>query len=49
MIRGVTVVAMLRDEAFHFLRIGSFLERADGTLRLLDARSSSTAGELHGR
>jgi uncharacterized alpha-E superfamily protein len=48
MIRGVTVVAMLRDEAFHFLRIGSFLERADGTVRLLDARSSSSAGEQHG-
>jgi uncharacterized alpha-E superfamily protein len=47
MIRGVTVVAMLRDEAFHFMRIGSFLERADGTVRLLDARSSSTAGGLH--
>jgi uncharacterized alpha-E superfamily protein len=47
MIRGVTVVAMLRDEAFHFMRIGSFLERADGTVRLLDARSSSTADELH--
>ncbi len=43
MIRGVHVVAMLRDEAYHFIRIGSFLERADGTLRLLDARSSSTA------
>jgi uncharacterized alpha-E superfamily protein len=40
MIRGVTVVAMLRDEAFHFMRIGSFLERADGTARLLDARSA---------
>ncbi|MEO6078838.1 MAG: alpha-E domain-containing protein [Steroidobacteraceae bacterium] len=45
MIRGVHVVAMLRDEAYHFIRIGSFLERADGTLRLLDARSSSTAAE----
>ncbi len=48
MIRGVTVVAMLRDAAFHFLRLGSFLERADGTVRLLDARSSSSAGEPHG-
>jgi hypothetical protein len=27
--RGVTVGTMLQDEAFHFLRIGSFLERAD--------------------
>jgi uncharacterized alpha-E superfamily protein len=44
MIRGVHVVAMLRDEAYHFMRIGSFLERADGTLRLLDARSSSEHG-----
>jgi uncharacterized alpha-E superfamily protein len=43
MIRGVHVVAMLRDEAYHFIRIGSFLERADGTLRLLDARSSAGA------
>ena len=25
--RGVTVGTMLQDEAFHFIRIGSFLER----------------------
>lgn len=47
-IRGVTVVAMLRDEAFHFMRLGSFLERADGTARLLDARSTSSAAGEHG-
>ena len=29
--RGVTVGTMLQDESFHFLRIGSFLERADNT------------------
>ena len=28
--RGVTVGTMLQDEAFHFLRIGSFLEREIG-------------------
>lgn len=44
-IRGVHVVAMLRDEAYHFMRIGSFLERADGTLRLLDARSTSVGAQ----
>jgi uncharacterized alpha-E superfamily protein len=49
LIRGVNVVAMLRDEAFHFMRIGSFLERADGTARLLDARTSSNAGDPHGQ
>jgi uncharacterized alpha-E superfamily protein len=47
-IRGVTVVAMLRDEAFHFMRMGTFLERADGTSRLLDARSASGAFGVHG-
>lgn len=47
-IRGVTVVAMLRDEAFHFMRMGTFLERADGTSRLLDARSTSSATGEHG-
>jgi uncharacterized alpha-E superfamily protein len=48
MIRGVTVVAMLRDEAFHFMRMGTFLERADGTARLLDARSTSGTTSEHG-
>jgi uncharacterized alpha-E superfamily protein len=28
---------MLRDEAFHFTRIGTFLERADNTARILKA------------
>jgi uncharacterized alpha-E superfamily protein len=36
--RGVTIGTMLRDEAFHFTRIGTFLERADSTARLLMAR-----------
>lgn len=36
--RGVTLGTMLQDEAFHFLRIGTFLERADNTARLLDAK-----------
>ncbi len=36
--RGVTVGTMLQDEALHFLRIGTFLERADNTARLLDVK-----------
>lgn len=36
--RGVTLGTMLQDEAFHFLRIGTFLERADNTARLLDVK-----------
>jgi uncharacterized alpha-E superfamily protein len=35
--RGVTIGTMLRDEAFHFTRIGTFLERADSTARILTA------------
>ena len=35
--RGVTIGTMMRDEAFHFTRIGAFLERADNTARILTA------------
>jgi uncharacterized alpha-E superfamily protein len=31
---------MLRDEAFHFTRIGTFLERSDSTARILTAHQS---------
>ena len=36
--RGVTLGTMLQDEAFHFSRLGTFLERADNTARLLDVK-----------
>jgi uncharacterized alpha-E superfamily protein len=36
--RGVTIGTMLRDEAFHFVRLGTFVERGDNTARLLDVR-----------
>jgi uncharacterized alpha-E superfamily protein len=35
--RGVTIGTMMRDESFHFTRIGTFLERADSTARILTA------------
>jgi uncharacterized alpha-E superfamily protein len=38
--RGVTIGTMMRDEAFHFTRIGTFLERADSTARILTAHQS---------
>jgi uncharacterized alpha-E superfamily protein len=43
--RGVTVGTMLQDESLHFLRIGTFLERADNTARLLDVKFQSLAGD----
>jgi uncharacterized alpha-E superfamily protein len=47
--RGVTVGTMLQDEALHFIRIGTFLERADNTARLLDVKYHAlTGGEFFG-
>jgi len=36
--RGVTYGTILRGEAFNFSRLGSFLERADNTARILDVK-----------
>jgi len=36
--RGVAVGTMLQDESLHFKRLGTFLERADNTARLLDVK-----------
>ena len=46
--RGVTVGTMLMDEALHFLRIGTFLERADNTARLLDVKFHALFGGAPG-
>ena len=46
--RGVTVGTMLQDDALNFLRIGTFLERADNTARLLDVKFHALAGEYFG-
>lgn len=36
--RGVTFGTMLSDEALYFIRLGTFLERADNTARILDVK-----------
>lgn len=36
--RGVTYGTIMRGEAFNFSRLGTFLERADNTARLLDVK-----------
>ncbi len=48
LLRGVTSGTMLRDEAFHFLRIGTLLERADNTARLLDVKFHARTADFHG-
>jgi uncharacterized alpha-E superfamily protein len=49
--RGVMIGTMLKDEAFHFLRLGTFIERADSTARILDAKFDleEEAAEARGR
>ena len=36
--RGVTFGTIRRDEAFHFHRLGTYMERADNTSRILDVK-----------
>ena len=38
LLRGVSYGTMLRDDTFRFLRLGTFLERADNTARILDVK-----------
>jgi uncharacterized alpha-E superfamily protein len=42
--RGVTVGTALKDDAFYFIQLGTFLERADNTARILDVRFADSNG-----
>ena len=44
--RGVTIGTMLKDEAFYFVRLGTFLERADNTARLVDVKFHGSQAPL---
>ncbi len=46
--RGVVLGTMLQDDAFRFLRLGTFIERADNTARLLDVRFHAIKADYHG-
>ncbi len=46
--RGVSVGTMLQDESLHFIRIGTFLERADNTARLLDVKFHALSRDYFG-
>lgn len=43
--RGVTTGTMLQDEALSFMRLGTFLERADNTARILDVKFKFLDGD----
>ena len=44
--RGVQFGTMLKDDAFHFMRLGTFLERADNTARILDVKFQASGSEM---
>jgi uncharacterized alpha-E superfamily protein len=46
--RGVVLASMLRDEGYHFMQIGTFLERIDGVARLLLIRLACEAAAARG-
>ncbi len=46
--RGVTVGTMLMDEALYFMRLGTFLERADNTARLVDVKFHALESDFYG-
>lgn len=46
--RGVAIGTMLQDEAFHFYRMGTFLERADNTARLIDVKFHAVESDFYG-
>ena len=46
--RGVAIGTMLQDEAVHFYRMGTFLERADNTARLLDVKFHAVESDFFG-
>ena len=39
---------MMQDEAFYFLRLGTFLERADNTARLVDVKFHAVESDFFG-
>jgi uncharacterized alpha-E superfamily protein len=46
--RGVTVGTMLMDESLYFMRMGTFLERADNTARLVDVKFHAMQNDFFG-
>jgi uncharacterized alpha-E superfamily protein len=45
LVQGVQIMSMSRDVGYQFLRIGSTIEQADMTTRILDVRSAPLLGE----
>ncbi len=39
--RGITFATIRRDQPYHFIRLGTFIERADNTARILSVKQST--------
>jgi uncharacterized alpha-E superfamily protein len=44
--RGITFGTIRRDQPYHFIRLGTFIERADNTARILNVKYAETAPEV---
>ncbi len=40
--RGITFATIRRDQPYHFIRLGTFIERADNTARILSVKQSAS-------
>jgi uncharacterized alpha-E superfamily protein len=43
LIRGITFATIRRDQPYHFIRLGTFIERADNTARILSVKQSANS------
>ena len=46
--RGVTFATIQRDQPYHFIRLGTYLERADNTARILSVKTHVEQAESNG-
>jgi uncharacterized alpha-E superfamily protein len=46
--RGITFATIRRDQPYHFIRLGTFIERADNTARILSVKQSTMGGAKAG-
>ena len=46
--RGITFATIRRDQPYHFIRLGTYIERADNTARILSVKQSLGAATPSG-
>jgi uncharacterized alpha-E superfamily protein len=46
--RGITFATLRRDQPYHFIRLGTFIERADNTARILSVKQTTPRPEADG-